>query len=204
MTSFRKLAIAAAVGAAALTATPAMAITVDFTSGWAGANGLTTYSQGGITLQALPTGSTLQFEAGEGIGIDANIRPVLDDPKEVDSFEEMRVDLPGTSVTVLNIDFLNLYFDFGSPFLRETIEVQVNGAGSWLSFDAILASPGGLRSTGLIGSGVDFLSIRGAQGPDFLFADASLARISYIPEPDTLALLGLSFLGLGLARRRQA
>jgi hypothetical protein len=51
---------------------------------------------------------------------------------------------------------------------------------------------------------VDFLSIRGDPTDIFFvpFADASLASISYIPEPDTLALLGLSLLGIGFARRR--
>ena len=47
-------------------------------------------------------------------------------------------------------------------------------------------------------------AVNGISGPNFQFqADANTSFIRTVPEPSILALLGLSFVGLGLTRRRK-
>lgn len=234
MTNLKKLAIAAAFGTSSLTALPAVAgAVIDFTSAaWSGAAGLNAYSLGGVTLSAAPNGSItlplvgtisvnslLTFNpgpcnstpvppfacAGTGIGIDVvqTLANVNDEPDEIDFPETLTATFSSRFVT--SFELLMLFPDEGIGGADERVEYRLNGAGAWTT---VFADPASVTNNGYrlvaVDAFVSTLEIRGPVGLGATYSDASLARISYIPEPSSLALLGLSLLGIGLARRRTA
>jgi hypothetical protein len=224
MTNLKKLAIAAAFGTSSLAALPAVAgAVIDFTSAaWAGAAGQNAYSLGGVTLSAAPNGqlvqSLLTFNAGPcnsapvppfacagtGIGIDVVQRAANpnDEPDEIDFPETLTVTFSSRWVT--SFELLMLFPNEAGP-LDERMEYRINGAGPWttiLANDPASATGNGYKFVP-VNLFVSTLEIRGPLGVGTTFSEASLARIS-IPEPGSLALLGLSLLGIGLARRRRA
>ena len=213
MKLINKLTRASAFCVAACFLPAAQASVMDFTSSsWSAAQGQASHSFWGVTLSASgtfinPTPAVLTFNgnacgnatvglacAGDGIGIDRTSIPI-EDVGEVGIRELLNVNFGGP-VQLQQIDFLNL-------FAGERLEIRANGTGSWTLLGPSSSQTGGYFSSALnpaVFSNVNFLDIRGAN----LLSDGSLARISYVPVPGTLALLLMGAMGFYQLRRNKS
>ena len=109
----------------------------------------------------------------------------------------------------ITVDLPLAVFGFGADF-----STTHSGGGLTLEIDSILAEfstvlPGGADGTGFLGviSTNAFSSVRlfdTSQNETFGMDNVSFSTVATIPEPGTLAILGLGLVGLGLARGRRA
>lgn len=182
----------------------ANAALIDFSSSsWASADGASSYSVGGVTVTAGPTNvpffddAVLSHSSSDGLGIDFFDGPGLAD--EIDKSELLSIDF-GLSTQVEAIEFSNFFSDeqgfFGN--FNEKGEYRLD-AGQFQSFTANSSNG---EFTLALGDAGQVLELR-AERRLFKGDDFSLKSITTVPEPGTLALLGLGLVGLGLKGRRQ-
>lgn len=229
----KKLSLAKFAIAATMAMTAAShAATIDFTSTatWAengtgnaafsspgviGAPGVTgTLAATGSVVSILPPFSTpttanLTFNAGAactgipglacnggGIGIDRPSRlAVADQNGEIQALENLHISFAGP-IQITALSFLNL-----SPLETMQIKVTTTTGSSTQTVTAGLTSvtPNWYQSFAFAQTNVTGLDIQGV-----LLSGGSLASISYVPVPGSLALLGIGALGVLGAKRRKA
>jgi hypothetical protein len=206
---------------------PVQATTIDFTDAavWGSISGPAA-SGSGVTLSALGTnlfnGSTpalLTFNAGacgaaastglacqgRGIGIDrSSVNLLLGDvPGEIDRRELLSINF-ANPVNVLSIEFLNVARDNFLLFsVSETMSIAFNG-GAWQNFTLAAAAPGGYFLTTGFANAMDVsqIDIRGGGALLASTQEGSLARITYVPVPATLALFMIGFAAFAITRTR--
>ncbi len=186
----------------------AQAAFIDFTSiEWAAANGQSNYSVGGVTLEA-SFGSTLTFNGsnserggcstasgihsanlacfGDGIGLNND---------EITGNQRQSLTVSFASpVDIIEIEFLDLFPNEGGQGNHEVAIIDGAHVFSNTSF-----STGGYLATGYSANGVSSIQFT-AQNDNW--SDYALARIiTSVPEPSSIALLTLGFIGLIAARR---
>lgn len=209
--SIKSLVVVGSIAICGLSTSAHAAIITFTSSAFSAVTGLASYSDpiSGIQLTAttsLGNSPTLTFNGGAGIGI-SSLGNVPQLGTEIDSFENLNVHF-NAPVSITNIEFLKLYARIPGRFLAtpaESIEVRVNGSGSWTSFTGTetSASGSGLYSSGFTALNVSSLDFRGTNGSlTSLLNDASLASISYVPVPASAALLAIGAMGLIAFRRR--
>ena len=200
MQGVRKLVMAGVIGAAALSSAPASASLIDFTDAtpWAGANGQTSFTSGEVTLSRNlgrltfndPTcgNNTVGLACeGDGIGISSWFDLFGGTGDEINGLEILML----TFASAVNIVDVHLLDVFGG----EKAQLSIDRGETWTVFDGA-GKPGGYTETGFSANNVTSLWLASVSN------SASLARIATVPEPGTLALLGVSLLGIGIARRR--
>ncbi len=205
----------------------AIANVIDFTDAavW-GSIGGSTATVGNVTLTATgttplntPTPASLTFNAGScgansglgfacqgrGLGIDrAGVGLLLGDlPGEIDRRELLTVSF-ANPINVQSIEFLNVARDNFLLFsVNETMSIAFNG-GPWQNFTLAAAAPGGyFLTTGFSNSNnVSQIDIRGGGALIASTQEGSLARITYVPVPTTVALFIIGFTAFALTRKR--
>jgi hypothetical protein len=223
-----KLLARAALFSASLFLTNAVqAAVIDFTDSavWGLASG-SSFTAGPVTLTAAgtnilnnPTPSALNFNAGacgatvslglacqgRGLGIDRTSVGLLlgDIPSEIDRREVLSVNF-ANPVGIISIEFLNVVRDNFLLFsINETMSIAFN-SGPWQNFTLAAAAPGGyfLTSGFANASNVSQIDIRGGGALLASTQEGSLARITYVPVPATLALFLIGFTAFAVTRKR--
>jgi len=92
-------------------------------------------------------------------------------------------------------------FDFGLPILTTTVQAFASGFGDNLQADTDWMDAVHSKGQVLLGAGAHSLTVSG-NGVGGLPAHY-FARLDTVPEPATLALLGIAIAGLALSRRRK-
>lgn len=200
----------------------ASAEVIDFTSyAWSGANGVNSHSVNGVTLTASVfsiqkltfnsgvCGNTLVGLAcqGNGIGI-STLGGLTPGQINVSPVETLRVGFD-TAQSIWSVDFLRLISTYGTDGYSERMQIRASTDGTifgdWQIFTASRPSAaGGYYSADFRADGVLALEMAGSIFGDNEESAASLARITTVPVPATLPLIGLglaAFGGLCLRRR---
>ncbi len=226
-TKLKALGFAAFVSACLFVTPIVKATVIDFTDAavWSSISG-STASAGGVTLNSSgtnllngATATSLTFNAGfcgasgslglacqgRGIGINRTSISLLagDVPGEIDRRELLSINF-ANPVDVLSIEFLNVARDNFLLFsINETMSIAFNG-GPWQNFTLASAAPGGyfLTSGFSNASNVSQIDIRGGGALLASTQEGSLARITYVPVPTTLALFLIGFTAFAVTRKR--
>jgi hypothetical protein len=226
-TQLKFFGFAAFVSACLLVTPTVQATVIDFTDAavWGAISG-STASANGVTLNASgtnllngPTASSLTFNAGacgasaslgltcqgRGIGVNRTSVSLLagDLPGEIDRRELLSISF-ATPADVLSIEFLNVARDNFLLFsINETMSIAFNG-GPWQNFTLAAAAPGGyfLTSGFTNANAVSQIDIRGGGALLASTQEGSLARITYVPVPTTLALFVIGFTAFAVTRKR--
>jgi hypothetical protein len=191
-------------------AAPALAVTIDFTKAtpWSGVSG-SSFEALGIRIESVGAGGgSLTFNPippdfgcpggfglacdGDGIGISDDEATGIPAGREL-----LRVTFLSGPVDILGVDVLDLFLDEG-PGIDESVELSTD-ATTWSRYYSA-GLPGGYVSTGFTASSTSVLYLRGF---DDKVSDGALARITYVPEPATLSLLGIGVIGLAVIARRR-
>ncbi|WP_323813275.1 PEP-CTERM sorting domain-containing protein [Cellvibrio sp. NN19] len=206
---------------ALLAAAQANAVVIDFTSApWDSAGGLTSYTDGIVTVTAGPAGEKLYYDAIDGLGVDG-----LKEPDEIDLTEFIEISF--TSDVWVEKIFITDFFNRANEPAGDGSD-PVRGEVAYISFwlDGVeLIAPNSPQTI----YGDNSEQINGEQTLSYaplaivfdtvkfstagINDDLSVKGLEYfivpetqtnVPEPSIAVLLGLGLMGLGLSRRRQA
>ena len=177
---------------------------IDFrTAAWSGANNQHTFSSGGVTAVAQPDDSKLWQDSVDGLGIRGG------EIDEIDNREVLKIRLD-TPMALLGVWITDLFLPADGGGVGESGRLMLQFSDMTSTTINFTANDAGQDN----GNGelfVNFASNKAVRGigfqeyPDRSNNEFSVAGfVKKVPEPGTLALLGLGLLGFGASARKRA